>query len=61
MGEHRLTKHGLAQSHAIQASYELAIDPRLDAVGVASSVQMCVGFNHVGHYPGASLAFALQG
>ena len=55
VGEHGFAEHSPAESHAIQAAHELAINPSFHAVGVALRMQRFVGGHHVGHDPGPVL------
>ena len=53
--EHRLAKYHAPEIDAVKAPGEFTIDPGFDAVGQASVVQLGIGLNHGGQYPGARL------
>ncbi|MNV61093.1 hypothetical protein D3C71_1535870 [compost metagenome] len=61
VGEHRFTEHCLPQCDAIQAACQFSIDPGFNAMSTARCMEAGVGFNHLGHDPGASLPVALLG
>ena len=56
--EHGLTKNSTSNANKIQTGYQLAIQPRFNAVCMACLVQGFVGLHHGRHDPGAILSFA---
>ena len=55
MRKHGLAKHGIANGDAIQAAYQLIVDPRFNAVSKTCSMQCFVGRHHFVNDPRASL------
>src|SRR5690625_6478295 len=54
-GKHRLAEKKVAQTHPVQAAYELLLVPKLDTVCVAMSMSLIVGLNHFGVNPDTGL------
>ena len=61
MGKHGFAKHRPAECHAVQPADQFAMDPGLDAVGMACCMEPGIGLDHLRHDPGSRLALTLFG
>ena len=59
--KHRLAKKSFAQRHTVEPADQFALEPGLDGMGVAQTMQLDVGRLHLRGDPGALLTIPRHG